>query len=155
MSIKREELAKRYSDTVTAIEELKASEDVFLYATKDKYLPKVGHIHEVDNIEGLLKAQNIVNENKEQVYVAAAKMLGITEAEMPKSDSKLLGMKTMYWDRDIQTRLAELRKKTRLKKLKNDEEILRGHLGKEEQFDLDMLELSDESVGSVPPAPEA
>lgn len=146
MSIKREELAKRYSDTIAAIEKIKNSEESFLYHTKDKYLPKVGHIHEVDSIEGLLKAQNIVNENKEQVYDKSAALLGITEKEMPKSEKKLMGMKTSYWDKDIVTRLSELRTEIRLAKLQKDEQLLRGHLDKSDLFNLDMLELSDESV---------
>jgi hypothetical protein len=149
MSIKREELAKRYSDTVAAIEKIKNADESFLYHTKDKYLPKVGHIHEIDSIEGILKAQNKVNANKEQVYDSAAKDLGITEAEMPKNDTKLMGMKTSYWDKDIKTRLNELRLEIRLAKLEKDEELLRGHLGKDEQFSLDMLELSDETVETV------
>lgn len=144
--IKREELAKRLVETQAAIEKLESSQEVFLYATKDKYLPKVGHIHEIDSFEGLLKAQNIVNASKEQVYTEAAAQLGLSESEMPRQENLLMGMKTSYWDRDLKTRLDELRFEIRLKNLKNDAAILRRNLGADDKFQIEMLELSGEAL---------
>jgi hypothetical protein len=144
--IKREELAKRLVDTKAAIEKLENSEEVFLYATKEKYLPKIGHVHEIDSFEGLLKAQNIVNQSKEQVYTEAAAQLGLTEAEMPVKENLLMGMKTSYWDKDLQTRRDEIRFEIRLKNLKRDAEILKRNLGAEDKFQMEMLELSGETL---------
>lgn len=144
--IKREELAKRLVDTKAAIEKLENSEEVFLYATREKYLPKIGHVHEIDSFEGLLKAQNVVNQSKEQVYTEAAAQLGLTEAEMPVKESLLMGMKTSYWDKDLQTRRDELRFEIRLKNLKRDAEILKRNLGAEDKFQMEMMELSGETL---------
>jgi hypothetical protein len=145
--MERAQLAQKYKSTVEAIEAIENNGEVFLYATKDKYLPKVGHIHEIDTIEGLLKAQNIVMESKDKKYDEAAKALGIEEKEMPKSkDSFLLGIKTSLWEKDIKTRLEELRLEIRLAKLQKDAELLRKNLNDEDNFKLDMLKLSDESV---------
>jgi hypothetical protein len=145
--MERSQLAEKYKSTVAAIESIENSGDVFLYATKDKYLPKVGHIHEIDSIEGLLKAQNLVMEGKDKKYEAAAAALGLDEKEMPKqSDTLLLGIKTSLWEKDIKTRLAELRVEIKLAKLRKDAELLRRNLNDDDNFKLDMLELSDESL---------
>lgn len=147
MSIKREQLAERYDKTLAEIEKIKSEEEVYLYATKDKYLPKVGYIHEVESITELLKAQAIVNKQKNQEFKDVAEQLGITDDEMPKNEvSRLMGLKTSYWDKDLKTRLEELRNKKRLDNLMKDADLLRRNLNEDDVFKLDMMELSDEDL---------
>jgi len=146
--MEREKLAARYEATKKAIEEIENSNEVYLYATKDKYLQKVGYIHEIETINDLLKAQNIINESKDQEYEKAAEQLGLKENEIPKvKENLILGMKVSHWEKDIKTRLDELRVEKRLSDLEKDLGILHQHLSEDDQFKIDMSKLSSQDVG--------
>lgn len=147
MSVKREELLKRYNSTKETLDILKEKDDLFLYATKDKYLPQVGYVCEIESINDLLKAQSLINDKKDSDLSDAIKSLGLNENEIPKNeDVKLLGLNIAYWDKDLKTRLEELRIELRIKALKKDLTILKKHLSENDNFDLDMSELSNEQV---------
>jgi len=147
MSLKREELAERFNATQNAIAKIQENEEVYLYATKDKYLAKVGHVHEIESIPELLKAQIVVNESRNQEFNSVAEQLGIKEDELPKATvPKLMGLKLSLWDKDLKTRLSELRAENRLNNLLKDEELLRRNLNEDDVFKLDMKELSSEEL---------
>lgn len=143
--MQRDQVATRYTATKNAIEAIENSNDAYAYLTKDKYLQKVGYIHEIETIEDLLQAQTIVNENKNQKFEKAIEQLGLTEKEVSKKTEPLLmGMKNSHWEKDIKTRLTELRTELRLKALKNDLVILERHLNDDDFFAIDSANLSDE-----------
>jgi DNA-binding XRE family transcriptional regulator len=145
--MERAELAKRYEATKKAIAEIENSNEVYLYATKDKYLPQVGYVHEIETISDLLNAQNIINSQKQNDFKDAAEMLGLKESEMPKiAESMILGLKASYWDKDLKTRLDELRQENRLMDLEKDLALLHRHLSDEDQFKIDMSKLSSQDL---------
>jgi hypothetical protein len=111
------------------------------YATASKYIPAVGYVAELSTIKQVVKAQKVINEQKEGLG-EAAKELGLTEEDLDE-EATFMGFPISVWAQDIKNRLDELRSETRLAKLKVARKTLRKNLSKDDKFDLEMCDIDD------------
>jgi hypothetical protein len=135
--MERKEVKSKLSLIKKAIKEIEETEDFSSYITKDKYLPGVGYINEIDSISELIKAHKEVKSKSSDDFTDSIKELGLAEEEIPESKIRILGFKPEHWMKDINTRLSEIRNKTRLEKLKAAEKALTKHLSEDDKFEMD------------------
>ena len=115
------------------------------YYTKDKHVPGVGYIQEIENFEELLKFKRKINELADVANADFSKeieQLGLSLNEIPqKTEPKILGFDVEYWDNDIQTKLLDLRHNIKHKQLLTAKKLISKHLTVDDEFDIDMLEI--------------
>lgn len=137
---KKAQLLKKYNETNKAIKTLENREEA-TYHTINKYLPQIGHIHELTTLQQVVKAKKYINsESGSNADVIAE--LGIDADELPVEDVKLMGFPISKWNADINTKVEELRIEIKLEKLYNDASILERNLSEDDKFNLEMSELS-------------
>ena len=141
--MKRTEVSAKLKEVTKAIEKIESQEDIALYYTTGKFLPKVGHIHEVDSVADLVIAHDKVIQQSKPQYGDAMAALGVTEAEMGNVETKILGYSPKYWIKDIETRLIELRTEIKYKKLKEAKAVLEKYITTDDKFNIDMEILND------------
>ncbi len=135
--MKRTEVRSKLTLVKDAISKIEKNDDVVLYITKDKHLPGIGYINEIETIGDLIKAHHEITKLSSNDFSESAKALGLSESEIPESETNILGFKPAHWFTDINTRLKELRAETKLGKLQNAEQSLTTHLSDDDKFDLD------------------
>jgi hypothetical protein len=129
-----------------ALKEMETSEeDVPCYKTKDKYLPNVGYIHDIDNIPDLVKAHAKVLRLSQSDFQKSVNSLNLTaeETELIPSTVKIMGFSPTVWFNDINTKLWELRKAAQFVKLQNARFALDKHLSEDDKFELDTAGVDD------------
>ncbi len=141
--MKRSEVKNQLASVREAIEKIEKNDDVIMYITKDKHLPNIGYINEIETIDDLVKAHHKVKKSHTNDFSESIKALGIAENEMPKNDTKILGFKPEHWYTDIETRLKELRTEIKLGKLKTAEAALSKHLSDDDKFDMDTVGIEE------------
>ena len=62
---------------------------------------------------------------------------------MENNVATFLGFKKEIWDKDIETRLNELRQQTKLEKLKVARKLLKKNLSEDDKFKLDMSKITE------------
>jgi predicted PhzF superfamily epimerase YddE/YHI9 len=137
---KREQVLGNFKAVEKEIAELESAPAV-VYSTASKYIPSVGYVAELADIKQVVKAQKVINEQKEGLG-EAAKELGLTEADLD-DEATFMGFPITVWSQDIKNRLAELKSETRLAKLKAARKTLRKNLSKDDKFDLEMGGIDD------------
>jgi hypothetical protein len=113
-------------------------DDILVFVTKDKYLDGVGHIHEIEDMKHLIEAQHAVMSLSKTDLTEAAQALGLSEDEIPASDTKIMGFKPKHWLKDIKTQLGKIREDAEFTKLEQWEEKLTKNLSADDEFALDM-----------------
>ncbi len=121
---------------ITEIEE-QIENDVVVYVTRDKYLPGIGSIEELETFEEIVKAQSFILKETNEDNSEVIKMLGLTEEEITKKEVKIFGLAPKYWNDDIQKRLKEIRLEIRLEKLLLAKDALTKHLSDDDKFEMD------------------
>lgn len=141
--MKRSEVKQKLALVKKAIKSIESSDEVVLYITRDKYLSGAGYISEIETISGLVRAHNEITKLNTNDCTASIAALGLSEDEIPESDVKILGFKPEHWFKDIETRLSELRKESKLKQLLKAEKSLNKHLSDDDKFELDTDGIDD------------
>ncbi len=137
---KREQVLVNFKAVEKEIAELESAPAV-VYVTASKYIPAVGYVAELATIKQVVKAQKVVNEQKEGLGEAAEE-LGLTAADLDE-ESTFMGFPISVWTQDIKNRLTELKSETRLAKLKVARKTLKKNLSKDDKFDLEMGGIDD------------
>ncbi len=137
---KREQVLGNFKAVEKEIAELESAPAV-VYATASKYIPSVGYVAELADVKQIVKAQKVINEQREGLS-EAAKELGLTEEDLA-DDVTFMGFTIPVWTQDIKNRLAELKAETRLAKLKAARKTLKKNLSKDDKFDLEMGGIDD------------
>jgi len=137
----------RYNKTLSAIQKIEESSEEFLYSTAQKHLPKVGFISDIETVEGVVRAHaRIKKQLSTDLDQSSIELLGVKSEELPEGSNLYLGVKLTTWEKDLKTRIAEIRQETRLSNLKNDLVVLKRNLSDDDLFDLEMEGLSNEEV---------
>ncbi len=139
--IERTEILNRFQTIEAEIEKIEKAEPS-VYATSHKYVDKIGHIHELKSIKDVVKAKKFINGEFED-FEAEQKELGISAKELENNVATFLGFKKEIWDKDIETRLNELRQQTKLEKLKVARKLLKKNLSEDDKFKLDMSKITE------------
>jgi hypothetical protein len=135
--MKKEEVKSKLDLVKAAIKKIVENDDVRVYITKDKHLPGVGYIHEIEDFKGLILAHKEITTKSTNDLSASVTALGLTEEEVPENKVKILGFKPEHWFKDINTRLSELRDEIKLEKLKAAEATLTKHLSDGDKFTME------------------
>jgi len=141
--MKRSEVKSKLEAVKVAIAQIEKNDDVVLYITQNKHLTGVGYISEVESIGELVKAHNEIRKLSTNDFTESAKALGLSENEIPESDTKILGFKPAHWFADIETRLKELRTEIKLDKLRDAEVALTKHLSEDDMFEMDTVGIDE------------
>jgi len=137
---------QRYTVTQNELDKLNEEELSFLYVTHNKYIPKIGYIHELD-FKQLLEAKQFLNNTNVKHFSKEMEELGITDTEFEqKNTDKFLGVKISIWIKDIKTRIQELRYEIRYNNLLSDLQILHRNLEQEDIKAIDLEKLSSEII---------
>jgi gas vesicle protein len=108
------------------------------YKTTNKYVEKIGFIHELKTLTEVAKTYKFVKNNIGDLE-DVAKELGITI----ESTNKFMGHSLTVWKDDSLTRIKELNDQARLQKLKEAEEVLKKHRTDDDIFYEDVDSISD------------
>lgn len=144
-TLKREQLADKLLIIQNKLSVIRNEDKIFIYNTRDKHVPGVGYINEVNDIEELLKFQRKINEMCDNDYSKEIGQLGLEDSEIPKVETKILGFNLKHWTGDIQTKLAEIRLKKHVNDLISTEATLMKHLNEDDLFKMDISTI-DESI---------
>jgi hypothetical protein len=135
---KRDQVLKQFQTVEAEIEKMGKFPKT-IYATASKYIPKVGSVNELETVKDLLKAQKVINEQKDD-FAEAAKTLGV-EAE--EEEITFMGFPLWIWDNDLKLRLEELKREQLLAKYEKAKKVLKKNLSADDKFDLAMSSISD------------
>jgi len=138
--MERKELSAKLKAINAKIEEIESAEEV-VYATANKFIPSVGHVHQIQTKRDCAKALTIVNKQF-STENEAAKELGLTDADI-QSETNYLGFKKEVWVSDLQKRVNELTQAETLAKLENAKKTLMKHRTADDIFSEDMDSISD------------
>lgn len=143
--MKRSEVKDKLVLVNEAIAKIEKNDDVVLYITKDKHLPGVGYVCEIDTIADVINAHTKISKlgTDGSDYLASARTLGLSETEFPMPETKIQGFAQTHWFKDLNTRLAELQTSIKLEKLIAAKKVLNKHLSDDDKFDLDTVGIDE------------
>ena len=152
--MKKDEVLEVYKKTTIALEELKNTDNIFVYKTEGKYLPTLGSIKEFGSVEKLTEAKKIIDEhfaNESDSKDEGLGDLGIEGLEDLSDETKkvvprYLGLTKTTWYEDLKTKGQELVFLDRRGKLKTLKDKLSVHLSVEDNFSLDFEGLDVEKI---------
>lgn len=153
----REDVTKNLDIVSKKLADLKdfRANELFIYATKDKYLDGHGFVNELPSMEAIIECQrDILTFEKECLTPAvdenaeAMEMLGLAQEDLsqPTGPAILMGFPVKYWNEDLRTRINELKSDTLFRKLTKAKSLLEANLSDEDKFTRDMSFI-DELIG--------
>lgn len=153
--MKKEQVLEAYKKTIVAIEELKNTDNIFVYKTETKYLPTIGSIKEFGDIKQLAEAKKVIDEHFVKENDSKPDILADLEIEGLGNLSndkvtvpRYLGLTKTTWYEDLKTKGQELVYLNRRQKLKELRDKLSVHLSVEDNFSLEFEGLDiDELLG--------
>lgn len=139
--MKREEVLVNLQKVQKAINTIK-NKSAHNYATTNKFLAGIGKIEEIDNYRDLVKAHMHINKETLE-FEKSAEVLGLTTDDIKDSGSKVMGIASEKWVKDIQARVAELKDKQMMAQLLVAEKKLTAHLSEDDKFTIEMGSVAD------------
>ena len=129
---------QKVQGAISAIE----SKPAHNYVTSNKFLSGIGKIEEIDNQRDLVRAHMYINKETTE-FEASAKALGLSVEEIGNNASKIMGIDSKKWIKDIQARVTELQDAVKLKQFRAAEAKLTQHLSDDDKFAIEMGSVSD------------
>jgi len=143
--MKREELVENLEKVNIKLAKIEADEEVFLYATKEKYVAGLGSIEDVSTLKELVEFKSILDKEFKTDVSDTIKGLELTPQELLEVDKggskKFMGIKELHWSKDVETKLSELRLDTLCQKLNDAKRKLENHLSDDDKFNMDTKDL--------------
>lgn len=149
---KRAQLLSKFNSINIEIKKLTDVEEP-VYFTLNKYLPKIGYIHEIETLTQIVKAKKYIDKETSSNSAIIAE-LGLKTEEIETEDVKLMGFSIDKWNADIQTKIVDIRRITRLEKLQKDLSIVSKYLSDDDKFNLAMDELDTVEWDGPEPEPK-
>lgn len=112
------------------------------FETLNKYLPGIGHVHELKDKVECVKAMKYINENSSK-FDDNATELGLSADEIDEDEITILGFEPSVWKTDIKARLEEIKDEENLEKLKHAKKLLTKNLSKDDLFAREMNSIDD------------
>jgi len=141
--MKKSEVKTKLELIESNIKQLINDDEISLYITSGRYIPDQGYVKDLQTIEEVVIAHSVLMGFQVNPIVESMKALGVKESEMNKIEDKIFGFKYEHWLKDLNTRLAELRKVESLKNLQLAKSILQKHLSEDDKFELDTKFIDD------------
>lgn len=139
--MKKEDVAKNLQLAKTQLNKLmvEREDNPALYHTKNKFLPKNGHVHEMETIEDVVKAHTyLLEQTKESSFTKSMERLKVNDSEISeKRTPKVLGYKVSVWERDMETRINEIRMDKKIQQLEKAISVLSKHIDAKAAFEME------------------
>lgn len=129
------------TEKLTALKEDREN-NLFIYATRDKYLPGHGYVNELPTITSVIECQKEIQRQEiaqssftDSESVKAMKELGIEDdtVEAKAKPVRILGFPVKYWNDDLKVRISEIRSDKAIIDLENAKTFLTSNMSEDDK----------------------
>jgi hypothetical protein len=148
--MKKGEVLENYKKVNSKLEELNNVDNIFVYKSGVKYIPGIGLIQDIPNIEVLSQAKTVIDkafiETNDNVSLDELGISGLEKLSNSSNVKRFLGLTKNTWYDDLKTKGLELVYNNKVKTLKDLKNKLELHLSTEDNFELEFSGLDIDNL---------